>query len=230
MSNLYPTSSNVAVFLNGIHVDEAYQIQYKENSNKIPIYGYNDYRFSNIAYGRTLVQGILIVNFKFPGYLNAVLDERYTASNSNSVPGLYNFAGSEKVLEKKIETELKSELPALDTTEGRAARAEYIASLLTKDNKTREATKKALNKTFDVFSEPEQYTSLDSPLNLEPNKVTLDIYYQEPNLANWFTRFYNIHFYEVSQSASQAGAEGSSEPLYEIYSFLASHRTTRLLD
>lgn len=235
MTFLYPTASTVAIFAGGYHIEQAYQIQYKETVNKIPIYGYNDYTYSKIAVGRTLVQGILVINYIFGGYLNAVLDSTYKKNNS-FVPRLYNYNLIEESkeqktnLKKSIMGSLKTELPPNGTNEERAARASYIAGLLTKDASTRKQTREGL---LDFWSQETQqknnFTDLVSPLNVDSDKITLDIYYQDPKFQTWFVRFDNVHFFETTQSISQAGAEGSSDPLYEIYNWIASKKTIKLI-
>lgn len=233
MTYIYPTASTMAIFLNGYHVEQAYQLQYKESVNKVPIFGYNDHTYSKVALGRSMVQGVLVVNFMFPGYLNAIIDTLYNDSSAY-VPRLYNYGFSEKGDTQKtkliddIKAELRSELPPNQDEETRSARASYIASLLTKDESTREATKKALQGLSEVNSRA-GILDLDSPLSINNQNITLDIYYQDPEYTTWFTRFKNVNFYEVSQVASMAGAEGSSDPLYEVYSFIASQKIIKLV-
>lgn len=231
LENYYPTASNIACFINGLHIDEAYQIQFRELSNKVPIYGYNDFEFSKIAYGKRLVEGTLVIAFKFAGYLNVAIDDTYNNATP-FVSRLYNYDISkknDKKVESNILTELKSELPANDTTENRAARAAYIASLITKDKVTKEMTKQALLKQFNVVPVDSKVKELQSPITLDNEGIILDVYYNDPTYATWFLRFYNVHFHQVSQVGSQAGADGSSEPLYEIYNWMASKREIRLL-
>lgn len=228
---IYPTASTTAIFLNGIHVDEAYGFNYKENIPKVPIYGYNDYEFTKVARGKGIVQGVLLVNFVFPGYLSFVLNRRL----DSYVPRLYNYnittdspsssAQHGEDLSKRIATEL----PANSDPASRAARADYIASLLvTKGGEgNRERVKKALNGHFtEVENDSFNSTTIPNPLTM-PSAATngnqLDVYYMDPAYAAWFVRFNNVEFGEVSQQVSQAGSEGSSEPLYLIYQFIAKN-------
>lgn len=230
MTHLYPTSSTVAVFLNGIHIDQAYQLQFKEGATKVPIYGYNDPFFSKVAYGRVMVQGLLTLNFTFPGYLNTVLDESYEKQNT-FIPRLYNYSYDRKqdnILTNNVEKELRTELPPNGTPEERAARAEYIASLISKKD-TKEATKKALENLFTPAQVGSRIDSIDSPIVLLKENTIMDVYYQDPAYQTWFIRFENVHFNELSQSISQAGAEGSSDPLYEVYSFISSKKIIKLV-
>ena len=244
MTYLYPTASTVAIFLNGYHIEQSYQLQYKESVNKVPIFGYNDHTYSKIAMGRQMIQGVLVVNFLFAGYLNAIIDTLYNGYGP-FVPKLYNYGFSEKGETQKkklvadIRSEMRTELPPNADANTRAARASYIASLLSKDKNTREATKKALEGFTDSKNPIDEIgkhigpisltNDLSSPLALNNQNITLDIYYQDPEHATWFTRFKNVNFYEVSQVASMAGAEGSSDPLYEIYSFVASEKIIKLV-
>lgn len=233
MTAIYPTASTIAVFLNGYHVEQGYQLQYKESLSKTPIYGYNDTKFSKVAYGRQMVQGILVVNFLFAGYLNTILDTLYNGRGNAYVPKLYNYSFGKKGEDLKdklitdIQGQLRTELPTMATAEDRSARASYIASLLEK-NENMEVVKKALENEF--LTTPEGLKHLLSPIEIQNEGATLDIYYQDPSFSSWFVRFENVHFYEVSQANSQAGAEGSSDPLYEIYSFIASNKIIKLIN
>jgi len=234
VTNFFPTASNVAIFVNGVHLELGYQLQYRETVNKIPIYGYNDHTYSKIAVGKQMIEGILVVNFSFAGYLNVVLDTLYNDRGAY-VPRLYNYDFSEKTeqlktkLENSIKQQLRTELPPNADTDTRSARASYIASLITKDKNTRDATIRALEREFYRDIESTRIQHLYSPLAVKNDNIVLDIYYQDPTYATWFQRFENVHFYQVSQSASQAGAEGSSDPLYEIYSWIASERKIKLI-
>jgi len=229
MVQIYPTASTSAVFLNGIHVDEAYSFGYKANVPKVPIYGYNDYEYSKVVRGKGIVQGMLVVNFTFPGYLGFVLDKQSSAF----VPRLYNYSIEKENLStidqygKSVIKRMETELPSNDTSASRAERAEFIASLVTKKDRTTKATiKKAINSFFST-------TGIETT-SIIPNTLTkdskignvLDVYYMDPNLSLWFNRFNSVEFTEEGQTISQAGAEGSSEPLYTIYQFIAKNVET----
>lgn len=240
MTFLYPTASTTAVFINGFHVEQAYQIQYKENVNKVPIYGYSDYTYSKIAVGRTLVQGILVLNFVSPGYLSAVLAGRMDPTPKK----LRNFGFSakgnseKKQLQQDIKNEIRTELPTLDSEVSRDARAEYIANLFSKQlplPTSNETLKEALFNTFTEESNASlallnKVKKTESSISLNnTNDLILDIYYSDPQYALWWVRFENVHFYETSQTISQAGAEGSSDPLYEVYPWIASKKMIQMV-
>ena len=240
----YPTASTVAVFLNGLHIDQAYRLDYKDNVPKIPIFGYNDYEFTQVARGKGYVQGMLIINFTVAHYLTLVLNSKANAF----VPKLYNYQppskASNRALVGSIEQSLYNELPPENDSNGKpwTARAEYIATLISnKDSSLKTKVKDALwnfftKETINANKRRNDDAPIDrelqNPLTITSNGTignTIDVYYTDPQASAWFLRFNDVHFYDVSQQISQAGAEGSSEPLYEIYSFLAKNKTIRLL-
>lgn len=239
---IYSTASTVAAFINGYHIEQAYGFNYKESIPKVPIYGYNDYEFSKVVRGKGIIQGILVINFTFPGYLTSVLVNR----GDVYVPRLYNYqfgngASTEQQHQESIFKDLKTELPANTTKESKQARAEYIANLVATKG-TRQKVKKALNDLFTNSTlDATRYgtdkplkdiNTVNSPLIADSNSTAgnqIDIYYQDPDLSTWFVRFNNVHFTDISQNISQAGAEGSSEPLYEIYEFIAQNREIKTI-
>jgi hypothetical protein len=77
--------------------------------------------------------------------------------------------------------------------------------------------------------QPDRQKQMDSPMSLSRENLDMDVYYQDPALQRWYIRFNKVHFNEVSQVISQAGAEGSSDPLYEVYSFIASDKVIKLI-
>lgn len=244
------------VFLNGYHIDQVYRVDYRENSQKVPIYGYNDIHYTKAVQSKVLIQGMLVTNFVFSAYLNRAVIDR--GKNLSFVPKLYNYGfygkskdTAETAMKENLKRGFKSEMPS-SSLETREARAEYIANLLSKPSE-RKRTKEALNKFFSVQPEREANVPLsledtisinEQSINLPSTKPdidtnsmllldgtlpygsTIDVYYQDPRFVTWFQRFSNVYFNDVSQQISQAGAEGSAEPLYEIYSFMASKRET----
>lgn len=230
----FPTASNVSIFLNSLHVDLAYRVDWKEASDKIPIYGYNDTHYSRVVQSKSIIQGFVIVDFIYPGYLSAALQYPMYKNKEVSNQKLYNKLDRVEITPystRALENLLKTELPANSSLEDRKARAEYIASLV-QNPSGRSQAKEALKgvTTVPVSTAARLYEKLvDTSLLLknQPKEGSvLDIYYGDPSVNSWFSRFENVYFTDVSQQISQAGAEGSSEPLYEIYQFIASNKKT----
>lgn len=229
-----PTASNVSVYLNGYHVDLAYRIDYKEDTGKVPIYGYNDLTYSSIAATRSIVQGILVVNFAFPGYLQFAIQAgtRRNAEETFNVSGEISEQSTVKIRRDVLQS-LKNELPPNFTEEDRVARAQYIASLLENKDTAKETTRILKILYGSDKKNVGSSTRQESALVVDGRKrtgSTLDVYFEDQGTSTWLMRFSDVYFTDVSQQASQAGAEGSAEPLYEIYSFIASSRNTILLN
>jgi len=235
MSNyIIPTASTVAVFIDGIYIDLLHRLDYKESQPKIPRYGYNDRYFSNVMSGRRLVQGFLALVFVEPNYLLRVLERNKARQVNNAV---VNAANS------RIES-----LPNYTTDSEKRSRAEYIANLLfppetseelvsggdkgfemqySKIHQTSQESRIFSEKLIKKFSSGEipvsKITQDDShPLN--KGGVDLDIYYLDPERTTWYVKLVNVEFDEITQTINSSGAEGSSEPLYEVYSFIAKER------
>ena len=75
MSNrkFYPTPSTTKCYINDVELDDIFRVDFKRNKNHQPIYGYNDEQFGFVAKGKELVTGQIIINFRYPGYLTAVI-------------------------------------------------------------------------------------------------------------------------------------------------------------
>jgi hypothetical protein len=257
VTNIYPTASNALVFMNGYHIDQAFRIDIRESTPKIPIYGYNDYTYTKGVGGRTLIRGMLVINFTHPAYLNNAI---LSVSHPSKHPGLsnygffgQNYASLDEVYQASIETGMLYQLPSPDTPESRKARAEYIASLLfpTEDRESvpypydsrqakqyrrrtaLEAVYSLINEQSAVFHNRNRDTDFqkDQSPGMLSNQVDsglqLEIYYTNPRKSIYYVTLTNVQITDVSQQISQAGAEGSAEPLYEVYQFIAAERNIR---
>lgn len=80
--NPYYSPSQISLYINGYHVDDAISISYSVQDQKTPIYGYNDYEFRNLVQSRSIVQGELDIHFRFFGYLTWVIEKVYSTLDS----------------------------------------------------------------------------------------------------------------------------------------------------
>lgn len=69
----YVTASQGKIFLDGVLIDEAYDIQYTYQESKEPIYGYNSKHFDAIVDGNVIVYGNFTINYKHDAYLHSIL-------------------------------------------------------------------------------------------------------------------------------------------------------------
>ena len=251
---LFPTASNLAVFIDGIHVDLAYRVDIKDSAPKVPLYGYNDTRFSAVMSGRGIVQGFLAVNFIYPGYMTALMERRNKGKIGASARTL-------EFQEQSVKQFIFNELPANTDDTSRAARAEYIANLIsphTLQNTSsqsdvevalvgvtpgarqsaferklvgsskrlaKEAVKEALVGVF-VRGEPLQERVRTSGRNpLEiDSELDMEVYYSNPDSSTWYEKLESVHFTDINKGMTAAGAEGSSEAILEVFEFFARSR------
>ena len=69
----YYTRAQCRMFINNIFIDEFQTIQWDLSYNLIPKFGYCSSKFDDVANGKSLVQGQLVLNFVSPGYLIGAL-------------------------------------------------------------------------------------------------------------------------------------------------------------
>jgi len=65
----YPTPGDVKIYIGTNYVDDAYRIDYDERNNKVPLVGYHQKHFVQVADGKVMIVGNIIIHFRFPGYL-----------------------------------------------------------------------------------------------------------------------------------------------------------------
>jgi len=85
----YPTPAQTTVFIGDQYLDDAYSINFEIQQPRVPLYGYNQSYFSLMADGKILITGTLIINFRYPGYLQTAIsryeDFRHTAGMVENV-------------------------------------------------------------------------------------------------------------------------------------------------
>jgi hypothetical protein len=71
----YPTPSQSQLFIDDIWVDDAHQVDFKDENPRLPIYGYNKSEFIDVADGKVMVSGSVVINFRYPNYLGFAISE-----------------------------------------------------------------------------------------------------------------------------------------------------------
>jgi hypothetical protein len=75
-SSDYPSPADVKLYIGGAWLDDAYRVDYNVSTSRTPLYDYTSKFFKDVAEGHTIIQGQLIINFRFPNYL------KYAISNT----------------------------------------------------------------------------------------------------------------------------------------------------
>lgn len=65
----YPTSGSTKVYIEGNWIDDSLRIDFEEHNAKVPLWGYHQKHYADVADGKVLISGVLMINFRFPGYL-----------------------------------------------------------------------------------------------------------------------------------------------------------------
>lgn len=71
----YPSPAEVKIYIGGQWVDDAYRVDYNVSTPRTPLYDYTSKFYRAVAEGHTLVQGQIIINYRFPNYLATALNK-----------------------------------------------------------------------------------------------------------------------------------------------------------
>lgn len=71
----YVTASQGQIYIDGILLDEVYDIQYTYREFKEPVYGYNSKHFSSILRGTVIIHGQFSINYRHDSYLPAIFSK-----------------------------------------------------------------------------------------------------------------------------------------------------------
>lgn len=72
----YPSPADVKLYIGGEWVDDAYRVDYNVSTPRTPLYDYTSKFYKDVAEGHTIVQGQLIINYRFPNYLLAAINKQ----------------------------------------------------------------------------------------------------------------------------------------------------------
>lgn len=209
----YPSPAEVKIFINqNMWVDDVYRIDFNLTNQRTPLYDYTSQYFKEVAEGHSIVQGQLIINYRFPGYLRYAIEKRLTK-------------------DPKILRSLDEAAEAFrDLTQG--SDAERIQKLL--------AYKRA--GSFSYAKQIMSYNGDESEVKdtfnttLTHSKLAFDIKISyggtEALHSKTIEKCYIIGESQVISAAAIAGGDMSSSgmPIYEVYSFFGQRITDQITD
>ena len=150
--NHYPTPAQTTVFIGGYHIDDAYGVHFEVQHPRVPLYSYNQSEFSQVADGKILVTGTLMINFRYPGYLaEAIKNYHRTKATAGTIDRIINKVGNRFGVpesniaerassphlipyQKMNRDQLKVTLQALRATDDPNARLQILALSLSNGN------------------------------------------------------------------------------------------------
>ena len=213
----YPSPAEVKIYIGQAWVDDAYRVDYSVSNNRVPLYDYTSPFFKTVAEGNHLVQGQLIINFRFPGYLKRALlnDLFYDSNYSNSV---------------KTQTNI-----ARDILNSNAAQRLDIL-LAAKRLGTFEATKQVSEDLFipDREDGSDGLPELKKDPAVSHSKTPFDIIIKYGGEESLYDKIiedcYILGESQVISASALAGGDlgASGMPIFEVYSFLGRKLSDRI--
>jgi len=246
MTFFLPTSSTVNITVRGTELDLAFRLDWKESQPRIPIYGYNDYSYTKTIKGRKIIQGYLVMNYVAPHYLTsflAALEKDGKSKHDSEAEERLNVAANKAARAELITLSMIRERSAaikskeskrttsfkgygVDLKGGHAVEDASIAHGMSPGK--RDVLKKQL---LDRYTRGGGKDGQGSPLLTTPfdysTPFPMEIYHADPEFAPWYVVLEDVEITDISQTVSASGAEGSSEPLYETYEFIARRRIVK---
>ena len=229
----YPTPAQVSVFLGDVWIDDAYRIEVRDQNPLIPLYGYSQSEFTAVAQGKRIVQGSLIINYRYPEYLRAAIDgtgkkkvemDRTTAlavalrdAPVDERVNILNLARQQGVGKEMGEIFTEKYVPQFEFTQPGMTAAEQRAIY------------------EDAVEQNENLGVLPSTMKLDPREgITFKIWFDTPNESKYYTVIEGVRLVgramTIRNSADGGGDTSSSgQNLFELYTFFAKRMYSRRL-
>lgn len=72
----YPTAGDARVYINEFWIDDTLRVDYSIDHPKIPMWGYHQKYTADVAAGKVLVTGNMMIHFRYPGYLMYAISQK----------------------------------------------------------------------------------------------------------------------------------------------------------
>lgn len=244
-NRFYPSPSTVKYYVNDIELDDMYRVDFQRNVNFQPIYGYNSTQYDFIAKGKELVNGNLIINYRYPGYLAmAILNALLTTNNTKDAMDSIDDRKNLKFKDNKFKTEQlinyldkanigtddKLKIIANSIKESldfdKALTNENIANIL-QDKYIKRLPKDLGSLSNELKSTQDKRTVLSSILDYQRTiKFDLTVRYGFQGVESYVRIFKDCIITGEGETVSAAAGGGndissSAQPILEVYPFFA---------
>lgn len=228
------SSSQCALFIGDILVDEVTSLNFVVQQNRRPLYGYADQYFRQMSKGQVIVQGQFSINFKEAGYLFLILNNYKEIMGGTSK--LTPWKNSQSQFQQNVEKLINGEFEPGARTDAFSSLAEVYASLAGFSSTTRAKAALTYNSVgeaeniFEAFEDSIWGKSEERLLeeNRRADDVDLnpfDIYISYGDFAGDNRANHTIvKLSDVYITGTSQQIEIDGNPIQEIYQFIARTR------
>jgi len=214
MRNKYYTPCNVGIYVGGYKVSDAFRVDWDARDSKTPLYGWADETYSAVTNGRKIVTGRLVINYKYPGYLSAAIDEFTRGQNPIN------------------EAEIVKANDEFDQLRGKSSeeRVKFLTQLAAKnygDNVLEGFARNFSGSSIDFGNGLRNYGSGFIEAYKQKNTFDILVVYgdilKEEHIEVTLKDVYIVGQSQTISASATGGGDVSSSgsPIYEIYSFFA---------
>ena len=100
----YYSDASVELYFNGHWVEDINTIQWQVQRQTQPLFGYNSFIYDDIALGNRIIQGMFVINFTEPNYLQKIIEQSKIETQENT-----NTVSYETLSQKQYTTEVTIE-------------------------------------------------------------------------------------------------------------------------
>jgi len=218
----YPSPAEVKIYLGRYWVDDAYRVDYTVSTPRTPLYDYTSKFYKDVAEGHTIVQGQLVINYRFPNYLlhairgNLEQDPNVAKTMRESSDMFYDLA--QGTAKEKVFKLLEMKRLGVLKPAKQAAATLYGGSLTFAPDRTLDAAD-----TSAPVASQKDIMQFDISIKYGGEESTYDHTLRDCVLVGES---------QVISAAALAGGDlsASSMPIYEIYSFFAKKVDTNVTE
>ncbi len=236
VNRFYPSPANVTYYIGNVLIDDIFRVDFQRTVKHQPIWGYDSRKYDFVAKGKEIVMGNIVINYRYPGYLKAAIDNAAAINESTRVVTANNFQGAQNVVDDPAFVHSISSLAVEDRANAIAnqlllasqPKPEEFKTARSKNNSLISILKDNLTKTYGSDPEDEEKHNLRSPLDDDiVTTFDLSIRYGFQDSQGGYTRTIQgcVLIGESETVSASAGVSddmsSSAQPILEVYSFFA---------
>lgn len=229
----YPTPAQVSIFLKEIWLDDAYRVEVRDENRQIPLYGYSESEFTAVAQGKRLVNGSLIINYRYPEYLRAAIDNHGKKRVEMDRTVALAHVLREASIEDRISILELARQQGVGKEMGEVFADKYFPEVEVIDPNMTEEQKDRLAEAY--YNKNPSVSHLPSSMRVDPDEeISIKVMFDTPNRAKYYTIIEGVHLVGRAmtiRNSAQGGGDASSsgQNLYELYTFFARRISNRRL-